>query len=320
MLLRDTKQYLGSKMVGISAQQIKLTHALRMIQFLLALFLAGAAAQGYARSISLPHTESFNSASSIDDLIWATQGATVTWDSTGGWQNSGSVKITPPTVGQGYGALGGFNGFGPLTRLNIRWLMKVGPTFFNETIFGKIIVMHRQNQESWMRPMMMQNGRYHTDGVLHQYFTVSQGVTNPTGPFNPDLERINPDAYFTMGQDGSNTDIWVSYEFEVDLVAGRINLYIFTEDGQYGGLYATVDMTQSEPDPTTHPITEIACLGCFWGAPTEEPPYFTPPFSSGTYMVVDEVTINNRYIGPPAGFQNNPPPAAINDARAILRQ
>jgi len=254
------------------------------------------------RSITLPHIEHFNQADSIKDLSWTTQGGTVTWDATAGWNGSGGVKLTPTLYAQGYAALGGFDGFPPQTQLNIRFLMKVSKTFFTETMFNKIIVMHRKKQERWMRPMMMQNGRYDENGVLQMYFTVSQAVTNPTGPFDPDHEKIDPTKYFTIGKNGYNTEIWASYEFEVNLNTGRINLYIYSEDGRFGGLYATLDMKKREPNPAEHPLTEIACLGCFWNRPGEEPPFVMPPFSKDTYVVIDEVEIDNKYIGPPNDF------------------
>jgi len=264
-----------------------------------------------ARNVTLPHTENFDVSGSADDLLRATQGAIASWESSSGWRGGGAVKIVPP-LNEGYSNIGGIN-FPDQTRLNVRWLMKFGRTYQGETPFNKLLILTRADNQRSNRPMIISNGEL-INGAEHRYWQVTQGIVNIGRPFNRGVEALDPATVYTLGT-GYNTEEWVSFEYEVDLQAGRINLYINTEDGRYSGLHATVDMTVTENNPFGNPVAAIECIGCYFGEPGSEPPFFMPPWTSDNYFLIDELVINNSYIGPPSGFGDSSPPAAINDVR-----
>lgn len=84
---------------------------------------------------------------------------------------------------------------------------------------------------------------------------------------------------------------WISIEIE-RTSTGVYKLYIWTEDGDFNGLYYTIDTTFTD-SPTTPAI----------GA------YLEGTNTSGKYFIIDEVVYSDEYIGPPAGFGGTPPTA-----------
>jgi len=262
-----------------------------------------------ARNITLPHTESFDVSDSADDLFWATEGGIAAWESDSGWRGGGAVKIVPP-LSEGYAAIAGIN-FANQTRLNVRWLMKFGRTYQGEATFNKLIIMTREDNQRFNRPMSISGGEI-VDGAIHRYWGVSQGIANMGRPFIRDVETLDPAEVFTIST-GYNTGEWVSFEYEVDLEVGRLNLYINTEDRRYRGLHSTVDMFITENDPASNPVNLIQCIGCYFSTPGTEPPFFELPWTATNYFLIDELVISDGYIGPPSGFSDFPPPAAITD-------
>jgi len=266
----------------------------------------------FARDVTIPHPENFDAPGSADDLFWATEGGIAAWESNSGWRGGGAVKIVPP-LSEGYAAIGGIN-FANQTRLNVRWLMNFGRTYQGEATFNKLMIMAREDNQRFNRPMSISGGEL-VNGTIHRYWGVSQGIANMGRPFIRDVETLNPAEVFTIAT-GYNTDEWVSFEYEVDLQAGRINLYINTEDGRYSGLHSTVDMTVTESDPASNPVNVIQCIGCYFSTPGSEPPFFELPWTDTNYFLIDELVISDGYIGPPSGFGDSPPPAAITDVQA----
>lgn len=276
---------------------------------------AGSVPEAAARNISLPHTESFNAASSISDISWITQGGTVTWEATGGWRGGGGIKITAPTgSNQGYSGVGSFGGFGNRNRLNTRFLLNFGSSFQQQVQYNKLLVILRDEQGldlGTLRPMLHDNERL-TGGQLHRFWYPSRGVGEGGTPTSNE---------FTLNG-GNYTNQWVCFEYEVDLIAGRINLYIDTADGQHRGLTSTLSLAGEFDEvadrnngvgrpPTDFPITQLQILGGFWtygdgregGVPGSQR-------DANAYMKLDELVISDRFIGCPAGFLSNPPPSA----------
>ncbi|MGE3512543.1 MAG: hypothetical protein AB7N65_27075 [Vicinamibacterales bacterium] len=104
---------------------------------------------------------------------------------------------------------------------------------------------------------------------------------------------------------------WVVIELEM-LSSGVFREYIWTQDGRFNGLY----MEARNVPPGTPQITGFS--GMY---------YHDSGAANGSYVMVDEVVLSDRFIGPPAGFANGvvtPPPApsqppATPTALRILR-
>lgn len=248
-----------------------------------------------ARNITLPHEERFETSAWTSDLRWAGQGGTATWDQAGGWRNSGAVKITPPRLNEGYAGLGQFQGFGNQTHFNVRFLAWFGSSYADKAQGVKHIIVHRG---SALRPMEIEDGNV-MNGERRKFWRPCLGTT--CALHNPG-NRYDQPFYVSRT---SRVNEWVSFELETDLVAGRVNLYIHTQDGRVSGLYSSFDMSQEETPPhTNNPVTQLQGIGFYWGTPSEHAPVSTR--DENTYMKIDEVRIDNRYIGPPAGFLGDP--------------
>jgi hypothetical protein len=256
------------------------------------------------RSITLPHEERFDTNAWLSDLPWVGQGGTVTWEQSGGWGGGGAVKITPPTLNEGYAGLGAFNGFGNQTQFNVRFLAWFGSSYAEKAQGVKHVIVHRGTA---LRPMEIENVNQ-VNGELRKFWTPCLGTVCALR--NPNDRTDQP--FYVSGTHRVNE--WVSIEFETDLLAGRVNLYIHTQDGQVSGLYSSFDMSRQESPPfTNYPVTELQGIGFYWGQPDEYAPVATR--DEHTYMKVDEVRLDSRYIGPPAGFLDNPPPGAPTNLR-----
>lgn len=258
-----------------------------------------------SRNITLPFDERFETSSWTSDLRWAGQGGTATWDEGGGWRNSGAVKITPPTLNEGYAGLGSFLGFGNQTRFNVRFLAMFGSSYAQAQGVKHIIVL--RGEGSALRPMEIENANL-INGELRKFWAPCLGTTCALR--NPNNRTDQP---FYVSRT-SRVNEWVSIELETDLVAGRVNLYIHTQDGQVSGLYSSYDMNlQEDPPFTSYPVTQLQGIGFYWGPPGEYAPVGSR--DENTYMKIDELKIDNRYIGPPTGFLNDPPPSMPLRAR-----
>lgn len=249
-------------------------------------------------SISLPYEQSFTAATSLDGLRWTTQGGTVTHIETGGWRG-GAIRITPTTLNEGYSGLGNFFGFGDQQRINVRYLANFGSSFTARAQFEKTIIVHRRNDAT--RPMIISSANT-SNGVIRRFWNPCLGIVCEAP--QPGNRFYQP---FTVSNTGERTNEWVSFEFETDLNSGFVNLYIHTQDGTVSGLYARYNMRNQETNPLASLIYEIQGLGFYWGPPGEAS---QRPQDSNTYVLIDELKIDNRYIGPPIGFLEDPPPAA----------
>ena len=259
-----------------------------------------------ARNITLPHDERFESDAWFSDLRWVGQGGTVTWEPTGGWGNSGAVKITPPTLNEGYAGLGSFQGFGNQTRFNVRFLAMFGSSYA-ETAQGVKHIIVLRGQGSALRPMEIENVN-RVNGELRKFWTPCLGTTCALR--NPSNRNDQP--FYVSRTNRVNE--WVSFELETDLEAGRVNLYIHTQDGRVSGLYSSFDMSRLESAPfNANPVTQLQGIGFYWGSPEEYAPVTSR--DQNTFMKIDELRIDNQYIGPPRGFLGDPSPSAPSRTR-----
>lgn len=265
------------------------------------------------RRISLPFVEHLDAATSISDISWATQGGTVTWVANGGWRGSGGVKITAPFINgdQGYAGLGSFD-VGRQTRLNVRFLIYFGSSFQEQLQFDKLLIVLREKQGidlGSLRPMILDNQRIQF-GREHRFWRACRGVVECGEPNGADV--------FTVSS-AKNANQWVCFELESDLVAERLNLYIHTADGRYRGISSSVSLANERNEvaafnggvsrpPTDFPIYQVQVLGGFWNWSDgrRDGGVIGSKRDANAYIKIDEIAIDNRYIGCPAGFQEKP--------------
>jgi hypothetical protein len=261
--------------------------ALFLLTLLLILFPLSSFAE---RRITLPFSENFD-ANNYQDLVWTTNGASHSWLSNGGWKGSGAAKFLPIVSGQGMSGLGQFVGLST-THLNVRFLIKHGSAWGILSGAGeftnKVIIMNRA--EGFERPMLISRHGYQTDWI--SYGACDNTVCNYEGgdywPDGTDSYRIGPPPFNRSGE-------WVSVELEADTQTGVIRLYITTQDGELSGLYT--QQTMSHPGDMLRYIDVIG--GYFNIAPVPGP---------DNYFIIDNLVIDDSYIGPPDGFiAGNPP-------------
>ena len=189
--------------------------------------------------------------------------------------------------------------------------------------YDKLIVVLRNEQGldlGILRPMIHDNQRM-TSGQLHRYWRPTRGVGEAGTPATSNEFTLNGT---------NNINQWVCFEYEVDLNAGRLNLYINTADGRHRGLSSSVSLAGEFAEvaarnngvgrpPTDFPINQLQILGGFWGrgdGSQGEGGIPGPQRDANAYMKLDELVISDQFIGCPAGFLDNPPPAAPANLRA----
>ncbi|MCG7868483.1 MAG: hypothetical protein JAY67_22500 [Candidatus Thiodiazotropha taylori] len=217
-----------------------------------------------------------------------TNGARHEWVANGGWQGGGAAKIFPITTEQGYNGLGSFYGL-DTEQLNVRWLIRFGPDF-NSSLGSagqtKTIIFNRFGYRE--RPMIIgrQVGEWRTWGACDN--TVCRYEGGDYWPDGTDSFRIGDPPF-------SRENEWISMEFSANSRTGVIRLYIYTQDGELSGLY--VQQTMANTGGTFNYIDGI---GHYFNDATVA--------SAGNYFMIDEVVIDDSYIGPPDGFVLGNPP------------
>lgn len=251
---------------------------------------------------SLPHVENFD-ANTYGDAVWTTQGATQTWMPTGGWRG-GAAKFTAP-LAEGYSGLGQFLLSGMATRpeqLNVRFLIYYGSTWQEYGPGGKLIIMNRDGNQG--RPM-----------VIIRDWTESAGTWETWGACDGTVCRYQGGDFWPDGTDrlrvgnrsmNARENEWISVELEANSRTGMIRLYVDTQDGALSGLYVERYMDDTGPGGVWSMIDIIG--GYMNSGSTRQDPE--------NYFMIDELKIDSRRIGPPAGFVGVPRPSAPTALRA----
>lgn len=244
---------------------------------------------------SLPHSENFDS-NNYPEAIWLTGGARHTHMPSAGWRG-GAARFFPPTTAQNYSGLGQFIFNLPTVpeQLNVRWLIYHGSTWRENASGEKLIIMNRNGNRG--RPMI----------ILRE--STSGGQTWETlGACDGTVCRYEGGDYWPDGTDRlkiGNSPVareqeWISVEFEANTRTGMIRLYVDTQDGDLSGLYIERPMDDTGPGGVWAYIDIIG--GFFNNASTAD---------ANNFFMVDELVIDSRKIGPPAGFTSatrpNPP-------------
>jgi hypothetical protein len=247
------------------------------------------------RVTSFPFVESFDE-DNYQDLVWVTNGARHEWVPDGGWRGGGAAKFFPIVRGEGYNGLGQFVGMST-EQLNARFLIRHGSKFNSSGLtYSKVIIFNRNGYRE--RPMI--GGRQHQgwrtyapcDNTVCQYeggFGVN-GIPNdeahghyPWWPNGHDRLRIGDPP-------NGREDEWICVELQANSRTGEIKLYITTEDGELNGLYV-------QKSTMEHPggrFNYIDVLGGYFNSGMRSDP--------DNYFIIDELVINDSYIGPPEGF------------------
>lgn len=261
------------------------SHLRNSVVGLLSMLLLAMPLSSFARNVgNLPFNENFD-VNNYQDIVWVTNGARHSWLSSGGWQGGGAAQIFPITSGQGYNGVGQFTGMNT-EQLNVRWLMRHGPGFntagFVQT---KVIIMNRIDYRE--RPMIIGRGTdWRTWGACDNTVCRYEG-----GDFWPD----GTDSFKIGDPPFHREDEWISVELEANARTGIIRLYITTQDGELNGLY--VQQTMSTPGGE---FNYVDIIGGYFNS--------AAPASPDNYFIIDELVIDDSYIGPPAGFiVGNPP-------------
>ncbi len=92
---------------------------------------------------------------------------------------------------------------------------------------------------------------------------------------------------------GKRSSEWISVELEANTRTGMIKLYIDTQDGALSGLYVAAYMDDTGPGGTW---SYVDLIGGYmnWGNVRADPE---------NYFMLDEIVIDDSYIGPPSGFR-----------------
>jgi hypothetical protein len=229
---------------------------------------------------SFPMHEDFN-ANDYNDIVWMTNGARHEWAAHAGWNGGGAAKIFPVTS-EGYNALGQFH-FPETEQLNARFLIRHGSAFnSNRLTYSKVIVMNRAGYRE--RPMI--GGRYYEAGGWRTYGACDNTVCKyEGGDYWPD----GTDSFRIGDPPNAREEEWICIEFAANSRTGLIQLYITTQDGVHSGLY--VDKTMEHPGGT---FSWIDVIGGYFNSGSTPGP--------NNYFMIDELVIDNKYIGPPEGF------------------
>ena len=258
--------------------------------------------------LTFPFHEDFD-ANDYQDIVWTTGGAQHEWVSNGGWQGGGAAKFYPPTQNDQYCALGQFtelNNHNGSEQVNVRFLIYHGPEFHNIVGYKKLLVLNREGVHE--RPMLGgkdYNGQFRSyapcDNTLCRYYSHDD---------NPDLgwwPGPNEPLKIAPGP-GNRAEEWISVEFEANMMTGMIKVYVDTQDGELSGLYRELPFLDAPVGGI--PFSHIDVIGGYFNTGN--------PHDPEKYYIIDELAINNSYIGPPEGFVEGADPSPSSENSYIM--
>jgi hypothetical protein len=231
----------------------------------------------------LPMVEDFDTNQYEDDIVSLTGGSTHEWISNGGWDGSGAAKFHPPMTTDGRSGLGQFthiNGNAGTEQLNVRFLVYHGTEWGRVNTNNKVVIMNRS--DNMARPMI---GEVTVDDGPRTYSVCDNTVCiYENGQTYPDgTESFN-----------IREEEWVSLELEANTRTGVMRLYITTQDGEHSGVYLEQTISEGPIGAGTELFHYIDIIGGWFNAPTS--------YDDNTYYMIDELVIDDSYIGPPKDF------------------
>ncbi|MEJ2621198.1 MAG: hypothetical protein P8163_13305 [Candidatus Thiodiazotropha sp.] len=242
--------------------------------------------------LTFPFHEDFDS-DNYQDIVWTNGGAQHEWVSHGGWQGSGGAKFYPPTQDDKYCALGQFtefNNHNGSEQVNVRFLIYHGPEFYNLIGYQKLLVLNRNGVRQ--RPMI---GGKDYEGQFRAYApcdnTLCRFYSHDENPQVGWWPGPNEPLKIAPGPD-SRSEEWISVELEANMMTGIIKVYVDTQDGELSGLYRELPFLEAPVGGA--PFSHIDVIGGYFNTGN--------PHDPEKYFIIDELEINNSYIGPPDGF------------------
>jgi hypothetical protein len=227
-------------------------------------------------------------------IVWTDAGAHHEHVPDGGHDGCGAARIYPPSEGEhmaGIGQILGFRDVLETQRLSIRYCIAAGPTFPELSSGAKPIILWRADPATdeqtydpavGARPMVISRddpmGRGITYGLCDGTVCTYAG-----GDFWPD----GSDTWFL---DASG---WSCLEFDFDLEADTMQLYVSTDDGRF---HDTPYLSATFRDPASGPggvFTAIDTVGGYFAQSVSDP---------DNYYMIDDLVVDIDHIGPPAGF------------------
>jgi hypothetical protein len=227
-------------------------------------------------------------------LDFTTDGATMTFHSSGGWNDQGYVRFRSPTdgVGESYAALGSVNFPAGTSQVNIGYLWREAVQLSNNP---KMCIINTSPTDD-PRPMVLRHdcATEQAGGHADQFcYICSNNVEphysdwggpgdHPAGGFS-----LNPYTYPTPDTDFRNT--WVYFEFEVRRSPGNLKLYVTTDNGQFNEHVIKSDPSGVGSGET---LTSMQILGSYgWNNASQT-----------ESLDIGRVYFSTSYIGPPSGF------------------
>jgi len=257
-----------------------------------------------ARTISFPYELKFDSGDNwTADLAWEDCGGTVTHVTSGCW-SGGCAKITPPTsacagggINGAMASLGNFEGFST-ERLNIRMLLKVGPTYYRSArnagggFENKFIDVH--SSSGARLGILGFQAHYTSEGPPPNTDYYAFGPSsNPTTQFlfaSPPSRGAIEDSPFRVSDTAHHGGEWICVEYEINTNADTTSVVITEANGNQ----TTIRISSSN----TGNMNKFYIGGYHNG-------FFVP--NPDTYMLIDELKVSNTYIGPPPIFIGSAP-------------
>jgi len=258
---------------------------------------------------AFPFNYSMNTALKAIDNIWQTGNSYYSWEETGAFDGTPSMKMWPPSDTGWTSAFGAFNIGTNLPNtylLSTRVMIRVGSSHIANTKDNKLIIMSPAlkgtgNVQS-PRAMMLENNNGDTDvtcygacsGTVCKYNTEKSEaewyyMSNTTD------EPVN------MQNEANN---WICVELVADLENGTLKSYYTTEDNSVNvsihNPYADFPTGSSGWVTGRHTLEEwfeVQKIGGYFNevAPDEA-------YDANGYIELSHISISNAYQGPPAGF------------------
>jgi len=226
---------------------------------------------------------------------------------TGAWDGGNAARIYPPTAGQTYGGIGGFNLPSGTTTLSLRWEMRTGPTYasggqgFDD---NKHVIIHTTNGN---RPML--NIQPAGGGCLQA--AIAQGTVKQ---FNQSAQGGSPAGYFRgegnyrfrWCDSGSSANTvaageWITIELQVSCAqtlhaSGHIRAIVTRRSSATPVADWWIPWNYDSPARCTN-ITGIEAIGDYYNGSGNG--------ATGTWFDIAGVTIavnRSTILGPRAGF------------------
>ncbi len=244
---------------------------------------------------SFPFIEQFNE-NNYDDIIWVSGNASHEWVSNQGWQGSGAAKFYPNTIDNNYMGLGQFTHFNNnegVVQLNIRFLVYYGSDWEPGGDQNKVVIMNRtsdlQYEDAQTRIMLVSRTPDAAHPTWRSFGICEDSCIYEGGGAN--LDGVEPEFKIDNPPEGRKEE-WISVELEANTQTGTIKLYIYTQDGTLSASHLEHSMEQR-----SYPFRYIDILGGYNNDQAVA--------STNNYYMIDELVIDDHYIGPPAGFVSN---------------